>query len=118
MWNSQNQSRSADLKGRSFAYFRDWFHPIHQQYGGAAVFNRYFTLLSQCFPKKEINVGGRPAKQYARRATLGEVVHFWSGAAGVNLTSQFTKAFGWTAKIQSELSQAQRDMPCANTYPK
>jgi hypothetical protein len=101
-----------------YYFFRDWFYPIYSKYGGAKVFDKYFALLSQCFPKMDIEVAnGKTAKEYARRATFGEVLHFMSGAAGVNLKTQYTKAFGWDAKIAGEFSKAQRDFSCPQ-YPR
>lgn len=118
MLTNTNGSYSPDLPGRYYT-FRDWFYPIYSRHGGAAVFNRYFTLLSQCFPKKDITVDwGQTAKEYARRANVGEFVHFWSGAAGVNLKAQFTKAYAWNSKFEGEFRQAQRTFACANNYPK
>lgn len=101
-----------------YYFFRDWFYPIYKNYGGAAVFDRYFTLLSQCFPKLDTEVeGGRAAKAYARRATYGEVLHFFSGAARTNLKAQYTKAFGWDAQVQREFAEAQRTFACPK-YPR
>ncbi len=101
-----------------YYFFRDWFYPIYKEYGGAAVFNRYFTLLSQCFPKMDIKVGGgQTAKEYARRATYGEVLHFFSGAAGVNLKAQYTEAFGWDTTVEREFREAQQSFACPQ-YPR
>lgn len=101
-----------------YYFFRDRFYPIYSKYGGAKVLDRYFSLLSQCFPKKDIEVAnGKSAKEYARRATFGEVLHFMSGAAGVNLKAQYTKTFGWDTTIAAEFSQAQREFSCPQ-YPR
>jgi hypothetical protein len=115
---NRNGSYSPLLTGQYYT-FRDWFYPIYSQYGGTAVLNRYFTLLSQCFPKKTITVGGgQTALEYARRANVGEFVHFWSGAAGANLKARFTTAYTWNSTIEGQFQQAQRDFACANNYPK
>ena len=90
-----------------YYFFRDWFYPIYEQYGGAGVFDRYFTLLSEYFPKKNITVkDGQPAQEYAKRASFGEVLHFMSGAAGTNLKDLYTEAFGWSEEREAEWMQA------------
>ncbi len=73
------------------------------------MLNRFFVLLAQYFPK-----GG---KDYTREMNWGEFVHFWSGAAGVNLKAQATSAFGWPAEWETQFVQAQRDFPFTYTNP-
>lgn len=81
--------------GKKYYFFRDWFYPIYAKHGGIKLFDRYFTLLSKHFPKHDIPVAdGKVAKQYARRATYGEVLHFFSAAARTDLREQYTKCFG------------------------
>ena len=99
-------------QGRDYYFFRDWFYPIYDQYGGAKVFDRYLTLLSENFPKKDITVkDGAPAKEYSRRANFGEVLHFMSAAAGTDLQAQYAEAFGWTNERATELQQARKQFP-------
>lgn len=112
--NTNGSYMTAVLPGQ-YHFFRDWFYPIYRQYGGAAVLNRYFTLLSQCFPKRPMPGGGQ---EYARRATFGEVVHFWSAAAGADLKPLAARAFGWSRRMDAELAQAQQTFGCARTYPR
>ena len=90
-------------------WFRDWFYPIYNEHGQTAVLNNYFTLLSQCFVKS--------GNHYAHGLNWGEFVHFWSGAAGVNLKPQATKAFGWPAEWETQFKKAQSDFSCAQ-YPR
>lgn len=90
-------------------WFRDWFHPIYANYGGASVLNRYFVLLAQYLPKNGSN--------YARNLNWGEFIHFWSGAAGVNLKTLATSAFGWPAEWETQFAQAQRDFPFTYANP-
>ncbi|MBS1718901.1 MAG: hypothetical protein JST35_00470 [Armatimonadetes bacterium] len=98
--------------GQRFYFFRDWFYPIYQNHGGIETFNRYFDLLAKYFPKREITVGGgAKALTYARRATFGEVLHFFSAAARFDLREQYAKAFGWGPKIQEEWNKARTDFP-------
>jgi len=97
---------------KRYYFFRDWFYPIYARYGGVAVFNRYFTFLSKHFPKKDI-VGSRSVveREYARRATFGEVLHFFSAAANADLREQYKRAFGWDEKIESQWKAARKDFP-------
>jgi hypothetical protein len=41
----------------------------------------------------------------------GEFIHFWSGAAGVNLKPLATSAFGWTSTFETQFNQARIDFP-------
>ncbi|WP_224366439.1 hypothetical protein [Hyalangium versicolor] len=91
-------------------WFRDWFYPIYSRYGGSAVLNRYFVLLAQYFPKN--------GNDYARGLNWGEFVHFWSGAAGINLKSLATTAFGWPTDWEAQFTQAQKDFPFTYSTPK
>lgn len=86
-------------------WFRDWFYPIYNNYGQATVLNKYFNLVSQHFPKSSNGV------DYSRAMNWGEFVHFWSGAAGVNLKPQATTAFGWPAQYETQFQQAKIDFP-------
>lgn len=88
-------------------WFKDWFYPIYRDYGGTQALNKYFTLLAQYFPKSGTN--------YSRSMNMGEFIHFWSGAAGVNLKEVATTAFGWTTTYESQFNQARIDFPF--TYP-
>ncbi len=106
-WYNEQIGRSDAFPRANTFWFRDWFYPIYNQYGQAQVLNRYFTLLSQCFTKNGVD--------YARDLNWGEFVHFWSGAAGVNLKSLATNAFGWPAEWETQFRKAQQDFPCV-TY--
>ncbi|MEV0088614.1 hypothetical protein [Saccharopolyspora sp. NPDC050642] len=84
-------------------WFRDWFHPLWRDHGGAQVMVRYFDLLGRYFPAS--------GEEFARDMNWGEFVHFMSGAAGVNLKGLATEAFGWPAEWEEQFLQAQRDFP-------
>ncbi|SEW57493.1 hypothetical protein [Chitinophaga arvensicola] len=71
-------------------WFRDWFYPIYQSYGGKDVLNGFFTLLSRYFPQHNIALG----KEYDRAMNMGEFIHFWSGAAHKDLSQLARNAFG------------------------
>ncbi len=81
-------------------WFRDWFFPLWRDRGRAQVMVRFFGLLAQHFPKQP-DTGGQNLV-YTRRMNLGEFIHFMSGAAGTNLSSQATTAFGtgWETQFQ------------------
>ncbi|ATL45895.1 hypothetical protein COR50_01245 [Chitinophaga caeni] len=92
-------------------WFKNWFYPIYDQYGGATVLNNFFTLLSEHFPQKKHNYG----MEYTRRMNMGEFVHFWSGAANADLKDLAIAAFGtkdrnggdWTIQLEN----AKKDFP-------
>jgi hypothetical protein len=48
---------------------------------------------------------------------MGEFVHFWSGAAGVNLKAQATTAFGWTSEYEAQFIAAQAAFPFTYSTP-
>jgi len=91
------------------AWFQDWFYPIWRDHGKGAVLATYFRLLAKHFPQHN--------GSYARDMNWGEFVHFWSGAAGVNLKPLATTAFGWPAEWEQQFTQAQRDFPGVD-YPR
>jgi hypothetical protein len=84
-------------------WFRDWFYPIWRDHGRIAVMVKYWKLLSQYFPKS--------AGKYARDLTLGEMVHFMSGATNVNLKSLATTAFGWPPESEQQFTAARAAFP-------
>uniref|UniRef100_A0A914XGU0 Uncharacterized protein n=1 Tax=Plectus sambesii TaxID=2011161 RepID=A0A914XGU0_9BILA len=88
MWINQTDSYP---RANTF-WFRDWFYPIYSKYGESAVLNRFYELLAQYYPKS--------GNWYSRDLNMGEFIHFWSGAAGVNLKDQATLAFGWTSDYE------------------
>ncbi len=100
---AQMQTQKDNFPRPGTQWFKNWFYPIYSEHGGAKVLNRYFELLAANFSKK--------GKAYSRDMNWGEFVHFWSGAAGVNLKTQATTAFGWTNEWEQQFKQAQKDFP-------
>ena len=95
-----------------YYFFRDWFYPLYDQYGGVEFFQRYFTILSENYPTEGIfGKGDDVIPWYQGDANYGEVLHFMSAAAGVNLREQYTTAFGWSAERAAEFREAQQDYP-------
>jgi hypothetical protein len=90
-------------------WFRDWFHPLWRDHGGAQVMVRYFRIVSQNLPKRAANHGNGTHQDYARDMNFGEFVHFMSGAAQTNLSSLATTAFG--TQWQAQFNQARIDFP-------
>lgn len=102
-WYSQMQTQVDDFPAPNTQWFKNWFYPIWKNQGGNKTLAKFFKLLSLYFP--------RVGTDYARDMNWGEFIHFWSGAAGVNLKAQATTAFGWPSDRQAEFTQAQKDFP-------
>jgi hypothetical protein len=83
-------------------FFIDWFFPIYTRYGQGAVLSRYFEQIAKNVPRDRSN-----------DLNLGEFVHFYSGAAGVNLSDQAKIAFGkyWNASAIEQFKNAQKNFP-------
>lgn len=86
------------------AWFKDWFYPIYSNYGQSQALTKYFQLVAQYFPK---NSGG----YFTRNMNMGEFVHFMSGAAGTDLKSLATNAFGWTSEYENQYQAARQAFP-------
>ncbi|MCA1187941.1 hypothetical protein LCD36_16025 [Saccharopolyspora sp. 6T] len=84
-------------------WFRDWFHPLWRDHGGAQVMVRYFALLGEHFPAS--------GDSFSRELNWGEFVHFMSGAAGKNLKEQATGAFGWPDDREQQFTKARQEFP-------
>ena len=102
-WYTNCMNTTDDFPTDNTHWFKDWFYPIYNNYGGSTVLNKFFKLLSQNFPKQGYD--------YTRDLNWGEFVHFWSGATGVNLKSLATSAFGWPSEWESQFIKAQTDFP-------
>lgn len=85
-------------------WFKNWFYPIYENYGKTKVLVNFFAMLKAHFPKDASN-------KFTRDMNWGEFIHFWSGAAGVNLKAQATIAFGWPAEYEAQFTKAQSDFP-------
>lgn len=104
---TEMQTVTDDYPRAGTQWFKNWFYPIYTRADSGAALNRYFTLLAQYFPQHN---GG-----YTRDLNMGEFIHFWSGAAQVNLKGLADTAFGWTENFEMQFVQAQIDFPF--TYP-
>lgn len=107
-WYDEMMVKSDDFPAAGTQWFKNWFYPIYSQHGKAAVLNGFFETLARNFPTR---IAADGSKEYTRDMNLGEFIHFWSGAAGVNLKEQATLAFGWTTETNAQFTQAQLDFP-------
>lgn len=101
---AQMQSQTDDFPRAGSQWFKNWFYPIYKAHGKAAVLNKYFALLAANFPKDS-------DRRFTRDLNWGEFIHFWSGAAGLNLKAQATLAFGWPEDWEKQFRQAQQEFP-------
>jgi hypothetical protein len=93
-----------DFPRRGTHWFRDWFYPLWRDCGRAQVMNRFFRHLAAHFPRDS---GGA----YMRRMNWGEYVHFTSGAAAADMSSQAARAFGWPREWAAQLEHARAQFP-------
>jgi hypothetical protein len=66
--------------------------------------DRFFRQLAEHFPRDQDGT-------YTRRMNWGEYIHFTSGAAGADLTTQAGKAFGWPRDWSAQLERARAQFP-------
>ncbi|ODM89967.1 hypothetical protein Ocin01_16717 [Orchesella cincta] len=104
-WFDKMQVRKHDFPKKNTYWFSDWYFPIYQHYGGAQVLNDYFELLAKHFTKKD------NGWEYGRDMNIGELVHFWSGAAKTNLKHHALEAFNWGEADEWALYQAKIAFP-------
>jgi len=104
-WFNLMQTTKDTIPRPNSYWFRDWFYPIYSNYGRTQVLSNYFTLLAQHFPK---NFAGNT---YSRDMNWGEFIHFWSGAAGKNLKTLATSAFGWSREWETQFNRARTQFP-------
>nr|WSZ97371.1 fibronectin type III domain-containing protein [Streptomyces sp. NBC_00857] len=108
-WHTRMLANRDNFPRANTAWYKDWFHPIWRDHGKGAVLSKYFQVLADNYQKHN--------GKYARDMNYGEFVHFWSGAAGVNLKARATTAFGWPAEYEQQFKQAQIDFPDVK-YPR
>ncbi|MFN8074197.1 MAG: hypothetical protein U0Q15_02115 [Kineosporiaceae bacterium] len=102
-WLEEKLATEDDYPVAGAHWFRDFFLPIYRDHGGTQTLVRYFDLLSKNFHQLD--------NEYRRDLTWGEFVHFWSGAAGVDVRPIAEAAFGWTPEWDAQLQQARVDFP-------
>lgn len=88
-------------------WFRDWWFPLYNTYGGARILNNYFEILARHFTRKNVMEWS-----YEREMNLGEFVHFFSGAVGSNLRElAVNNAFAWDQRYEQQWKKAKSDFP-------
>lgn len=103
--NAWYKSHPYPIGGATY-WFRKWFLPLYMTYGGARILNNYFEMLSRHFPRKFYLEWS-----YQREINLGEFVHFFSGAAGTDLSELAHDAFRWDMRFEQQLNKAVKDFP-------
>ena len=115
LWSDAQRWRTAKLNNpvtyprAGTHWFRDWFLPIYEQYGETTVLKKYIDMVRTQYPA--VN------QRHTHGMTWGEFVHFWSGAAGVDLRPRAEAAFGWSAEWQAELDAAKQSFPAITYRP-
>jgi len=100
---NMRRAQTFDFPRAGTYWFRDWFNPIWLAYGHTDVLNRYFELIRTEYPQS--------GQRHIQKMNYGEMVHFFSGAAGADLKLLTAHAFGWPPEYQEQLEQARRDFP-------
>lgn len=100
--NTYSASESDFPKAGTF-WFRDWFLPIYNEHAQGVTLSNFFKVLSQYYP-----IDG---SDYTEEMDLGQLVHFFSGATGVDLQPLAETAFGWSEVYEKELIQARAKFP-------
>ena len=103
-WYTMMMNTTDNFPQANTQWFKNWFYPVYNQHGGSAVLNKFFQLLADYYPKDS-------DKRYTRSMNWGEFVHFWSGAAGTDLKSQATIAFGWPPEWETQFNAARIEFP-------
>ncbi|QCX37394.1 discoidin domain-containing protein [Aureibaculum algae] len=96
-------ANEADFPQAGTFWFRDWFLPIYNDYAQGVTLSNFFKILSQNYP-----IDGN---DYAGSIDIGQMVHFFSGATGVDLQPLAETAFGWSDEFANQLLQAQAQFP-------
>jgi hypothetical protein len=99
-------SKAESFPAPNSYWFRDWFYPLWENYGGATVMVNFFGLLGEHWDGGGMN--------------WGEYIHFTSGGAGANLKPLATEAFGWPGEWETQFNQARSEYPDVTalyTYP-
>ena len=83
-------------------WFSDFFYPCWHDHGKTAMLVKFFGLLEQYYPV---------TNQVMPPMTFGQYIHFMSGAAGVEVKTQATYAFGWNDTWETQFQQARSAFP-------
>lgn len=101
---------SYPTEGRVSYWYRDFFYPTYEAYGKTDVLKKFWKLQKEHYRRKNgnfVSVSTNPGG----RGNLGELIHFWSGACGVDVKKYAIKAFGWNDQYEMWLEKAKIDYP-------
>jgi hypothetical protein len=92
-------------------WFRDWYYPLYTgSFGntaadkkGVALLVKYFQLIAE--HHQRVN------HAYRRDFNFGELIHFYSAAAGTDLEDEARVAFFWTPEVEIQLAKAYLEFP-------
>lgn len=93
----------ADEPTPNSEWYIGFFYPTYANYGGDKLFQRFFALKGKYYFQKDGDLQGN--------GTLGELIHFWSGGAGHDVTSYAKNAFGWNEEFELQLLEARNRYP-------
>ena len=110
-WYNQMIASTDNFPVANANWFRDFWIPIYNNYGGSTVLRNYFKVLSENFLTTRRDFNGQIGRRYTRRLNWGEFFHFMSGAANNDIQQIVTDAFGWNSDYERQYRQAQRDFP-------
>ena len=95
--------------GRKQFWFRDFLYPTYT-HGQTTMLTNFWNLMNQHYKHKNgsfIETSSNPGG----RGNLGEMIHFFSGAAGVDVKPYAENAFGWNDQYEMWLLKARADYP-------
>ena len=84
-------------------WFRDFYLPMYENYGGSEMLAKFFRLMYEYWPKKD--------NSYEGEMNYGEFFHFYSGACNTDITNYADKAFGMTSEYKYQFRYAQIAYP-------
>lgn len=93
----------ADKPAPDSEWYIGFFYPTYANYGGEKLFQRFFKLMTDHYFQRDGDLQGD--------GTLGELIHFWSGGAGHDVTSHAKDAFGWNDEWELQLMEARNRYP-------
>ena len=110
-----NPSGGADYpdKNRVSYWYRDFFYPTYNLYGKTQMLKKFWKLQGQHYRQKNGSFQGNSSNP-GGRGNLGELIHFWSAACGVDVKPFAVHAFGWNNQFETWLQQAKLDYPGLN----
>ena len=83
-------------------WFSDFYYPVWRDHGKARVLVDFFILLDRYYGA---------TNQVMPPMNWGEYIHFLSGAAGAEVKTQATYAFGWNNTWEAQFQKAKTDFP-------